>query len=801
MQVDPPRGSQNGRALALMREEFPLRSYEQNEVVLLSCSSCTSLLDQPFARTVFRELGAKMEALHARVPEAVAGWDGATAALDMEADLRDLAKAVGTSSLVNPYLSPDGRTATFHTSWQFSRELEARTLALLTELMQLVTALDKRGRAAGFRVHISGALSISNIMVEELMKEMFIKEMFVTPIAILVLILQVRSVRLTVLSGWTMFVSVVVSLGALAIPAQFMAITSVCPVIVTVLGLALSVDYSLFIFARYREEVQAARPPEEALEIAMSSSGRVIALSGCILWISFLVCNVFPGVSVWCMAVTGMLVTFVVLITHLTLTPCMLAAFPFFFSYGLSVDSSQGGAVDPRGSKRWFQWGMWITAGWRPFWVILLMYGGMVPVVWQLATYSPTTDFMSEIPRRSLAEEGYRMAKASMRPGELQPVYILEKGFQEDIRSDAAFAAACQKIQHLVNSTKGTSYELGAADFTGPFTVPAVLVNLLGRIPGVTVGCQSLTCLRWSTSPPECPALPSAKEMLEGRSGTSFLQKKYLTQSYRAVWKDFVSESNRTALTRLTTAFDQNGALASPFHAALSHSHVDGFLGEVMTIVEMSRECYQRMPLILGLLLLVQCIFIGVAFGTLLVPLKLFFTVVLPIAFIYGVVVSVFQQGALDWTRLGAFEASGIYWLIPILTVSNLLGLAVDYDIFLFARVVEFREAGYDNKTAVLGGMATTGPPISSAGLIMSIAYSGMMFSSISLNNQMGFIIAFGVLVDTFLIRGTLVPCVLVLGDFMNYWPQKMPKVTMSTDDMVEYLTGGSTPYESRHGV
>merc|ERR1719463_201730 len=154
---------------------------------------------------------------------------------------------------------------------------------------------------------------------------------------------------------------------------------------------------------------------------------------------------------------------------------------------------------------------------------------------------------------------------------------------------------------------------------------------------------------------------------------------------------------------------------------------------------------------------------IAFMFGSAFAPIKLFLTVVVPLTFVYGAAIAVFQNGALNWLGMDQFhEMGGLSWEMPLLTFCVLMGLALDYDIFLFSRVVEYRAKGYDNRSAVVKGMTQSGPVISAAGLIMAI----------------GFIMCIGVLVDTFVVRMCLVPCFLCMLESLNYWPVKMPVPT-----------------------
>merc|ERR1719261_2398704 len=131
----------------------------------------------------------------------------------------------------------------------------------------------------------------------------------------------------------------------------------------------------------------------------------------------------------------------------------------------------------------------------------------------------------------------------------------------------------------------------------------------------------------------------------------------------------------------------------------------------------------------------------------------------------------VYQDGLLDfmdWDSVSS-KQGGVYWLNPLFLLT-LIGLALDYGLFLFARIWEFREEGYDNRSAVVLGTTVTGPIISTAGLIMACSFGSFLLSDVGMINQFGFLVTVGVLIDTFLIRNLLAPSIFVfLGD-MNYW-------------------------------
>merc|ERR1719252_443415 len=124
-------------------------------------------------------------------------------------------------------------------------------------------------------------------------------------------------------------------------------------------------------------------------------------------------------------------------------------------------------------------------------------------------------------------------------------------------------------------------------------------------------------------------------------------------------------------------------------------------------------------------------------------------TVALPVVFIYGLAVGVFQYGWLNWIGYRPLMNHGnLDWKNPIYNVLILIGLALDYEIFLFARIYEYRSAGYSNRAAIVRAISQTGPTISAAGTIMAIAFLSFASGTVGYFNEHGFIIICGILFD-----------------------------------------------------
>ena len=195
-------------------------------------------------------------------------------------------------------------------------------------------------------------------------------------------------------------------------------------------------------------------------------------------------------------------------------------------------------------------------------------------------------------------------------------------------------------------------------------------------------------------------------------------------------------------------------------------------------------DTYNELPYVITGIILGVFLIIGIMFRAVFLPLRLFFAVVIPIAFVYGCCVGIYQIGWLDGLNISSFKSSdsGLIWMLPVITVTILIGLAMDYEIFLFSRVFEYRLKGYTTEASIILAVSTTGPIISSAGIVMALAFCGLLLQNIVSSNQMGFLFVFGVLIDTFVIRPFLVPSILSLSKKYNWWPTKVPMKSLKNE-------------------
>ena len=122
-----------------------------------------------------------------------------------------------------------------------------------------------------------------------------------------------------------------------------------------------------------------------------------------------------------------------------------------------------------------------------------------------------------------------------------------------------------------------------------------------------------------------------------------------------------------------------------------------------------------------------------------------------------------------------------------------IIGLSLDWDVLLISRIMEHRERGYDIHAAICKACCETGGTISAAGIIMCLAFGGMLFSDQPVINACGFILFWALLLDTFLVNTCLVPALVSIGDKFVWFPVKMPMIDLKTlDNCDEFPTSGT---------
>ena len=199
----------------------------------------------------------------------------------------------------------------------------------------------------------------------------------------------------------------------------------------------------------------------------------------------------------------------------------------------------------------------------------------------------------------------------------------------------------------------------------------------------------------------------------------------------------------------------------------------------------------ERMPLLIGVVLLLSFLLLMAVFRSMLVPLKAVLMNLLSVGAAYGILVAIFQWG---WGMglIGVDKAGPIEAWVPMFLFAIVFGLSMDYEVFLLSRIKEEYDRTKDNATAVADGLAATARVITAAAIIMFCVFAAFALGDDRQLKLFGLGLAIAVLVDATLVRMVLVPATMeLLGDTQLVDPE------VARPDPAEDLRRGPAPHRS----
>ncbi|WP_330316674.1 MMPL family transporter [Streptomyces platensis] len=176
-----------------------------------------------------------------------------------------------------------------------------------------------------------------------------------------------------------------------------------------------------------------------------------------------------------------------------------------------------------------------------------------------------------------------------------------------------------------------------------------------------------------------------------------------------------------------------------------------------------------KLPLFIGVVIALGSVLLLLAFRSIGIPLKAALMNVAAVASSFGMVVAVFQWG---WGSelLGLGSAGPVEPFLPVIMVSVLFGLSMDYQVFLVSRMYEEWQLTHDNRRAVRVGLAETSRVINSAAVIMIAVFGAFVLSGDRIIAMFGIGLAGAVALDAFVLRTLLVPALMHLLGGANWW-------------------------------
>jgi RND superfamily putative drug exporter len=191
--------------------------------------------------------------------------------------------------------------------------------------------------------------------------------------------------------------------------------------------------------------------------------------------------------------------------------------------------------------------------------------------------------------------------------------------------------------------------------------------------------------------------------------------------------------------------------------------------GSTPASLDFASYTFDRMPLVMGSVLVLSFLLLMTAFRSLIVPLKAVVMNLLSIGAAYGVLVAVFQWG---WAKdiVGVGKEGPIEAWAPLMLYAIVFGLSMDYEVFLLSRIREEYDRTRNNSLAVADGLASTARVITAAAAVMVFVFLSFVLGDSRDLKLFGLGLAVAVFIDATIVRTVLVPAAMELLGDLNWW-------------------------------
>ena len=613
-----------------------------------------------------------------------------------------------------------------------------------------------------FGFYFVGFASINHTFQELAEKDLVTGETIGISVAIIILALVFGSVVSAIIPIILALVAISISLGIISVMGQFVDLNDFVPNIVSMMGLAVGIDYCLFILSRYREERATGLEKIEAIVRTGSSAGRAVMFSGLTVVLALLGMFIIPEKTFQAFGVGATVVVFVAVFAGVTLLPALIGlmgdkvnlvyvqrkftlvafaigflAIAFTLGVGpnlliasgvvmgiliiLSVAQNFGIAsnlLTPKNQSQSGEGGFWnaitLQVMRRPVISMVFAAGFLMFLGYFYFDLEKGQTGISALPDDQAVKIGFTLLDEKFGFGSNETANI---SIDADIQSES-IKNAISKLNESLDADEG---------FLAPDISLYSSVNfaeLSSRIPG---------------DPQDMTALNSISRLRNDLIPNAF-----------------------------------SGIPTSDYTV-----YVGGTTADTVDAVEMTDDYF---PIVLGLVLTLSFLLLLFAFRSITISIASIVMNLLSVAASYGLLVLVFQYGFLI-DVFGFVQVDQLEFWLPLFMFSILFGLSMDYHVFMLSRIKEnFDETG-SASDSVAFGLRRTASIITGAALIMVAVFGGFALGDLSIFQPMGFGLGAAVLIDATIVRSILVPSVMkLLGTkawYLPSWLNWLPNISI----------------------
>eukprot|EP01063_Lacrimia_lanifica_P039161 TRINITY_DN8535_c0_g1_i1.p1 TRINITY_DN8535_c0_g1~~TRINITY_DN8535_c0_g1_i1.p1 ORF type:complete len:1000 (+),score=319.10 TRINITY_DN8535_c0_g1_i1:52-3051(+) len=649
----------------------------------------------------------------------------------------------------------------------------------------------------GYKVTLTGGVAHRREGVHKSVQALQRMEVMVLPCAFLVLWYYLRHLQLLVVP----LVCVACSAGtafALCLPiaAYSDAVSFDTPEIILSTCVALSLDYGLFLLTRYLEATRAmCMAPYAAVVDMLTHTGHTISVSAVLIAAAFFASALIPippmRYAGLCLGVTAL----AALVTNVTVVPAVLVVFGRWLAPQRPGDATDGKDVVDAGCAddtsavtmltvhdiyqadeeeedvtnyaaplaftvqpgepgyTWYR----LASGVRrhPWRVICAIVLASLPLLLAAPRVAVTTNRALSVDRHAESTLGWwAMDDHGVPGGRLHPALVAVHYHGAGGMLSAKGFAALHRVGDVLGATLNETVG-------GEGAVPSDVLLSPAHVDGEKLSFAAAKARLADPSPQHHRYRIMCGRMLNGTEWALVA----VFFPFNALGEDAAAWTHRARAALVDLEAGSGGAYTL---------YLETRIGPMLDASDLIVGAF---PAVTGALCAVLVALVGVIFRSALIPLRLLLALGYTLAITLGTGYVIYQTDAFHWLFpwLAHYRNGGLDFVVPAILLPVCIALGLDYDIFLISRIIEIREQGVPDADAIVMGVARTGSTISGAGVIMAIAFGGLMASGVAKMAQFGALLVVSVVVDTFLIRTILVPALMFTAAEWNWWPRQMP--------------------------
>lgn len=640
------------------------------------------------------------------------------------------------STLISSFVSP-GRDTTL-ISLGLNQSSDSNLLEIRSVVSSSASALPA---SSGLRsVQVTGQDAVSYDFGQSAQADLGL----ILPVTIGLLIVATgiffRSILTPFITLGTIGVALGISQVFIVIVGTFVAkVDFTIPTILLTVLIGVGTDYSVFVIARYREERVKGSGVEEAIETSVTWAGESIATSGATVIISFLALSLTSIVYLRTIGIVVGLGVLVALSVALTLVPSIISITggrTFWPTSGARFERYASSVLTKLQGKRGYfsRSGAFAVKRAKPLIVLAIVVS--IPAIYVYTTTTPSYDFLSAAPSNLESVIASNHLTQTFGGGRLSPTYVVvtfEQPLVTGHTFDTSEMGLLQNISSYLSSTPDVRNVTGP---TRPYGNPVLYSGLNVSRAG---DARTFSSMLGNIGRDNRTALVTISFGIDPYSSQAIAD----AQSFRQ---------------HLHSSFDTASGVTGIYEGGASGSILD-----TKTVFD------SQFSSVVPIVAVGVAVVLLVVLGSLFLPVFAVLSVLMSIVWTLAATKLLFQQ-------LYSFQ---ILFLTPFFLFVTLLGLGMDYNVFILTRIREEATKGKPLNEAIVGAIEQTGGIITAAAIILAGSLGALMLSSDLLLKELGFAFAFSILIDALVVRTYLVPAVMSIVGRWN-WYSPIPYLNRS---------------------